>query len=849
MHSILRHRIRTLLLAGTALIALIGLTAPPAAAASWSDYSVPANGMISIQPSYRQLYIVSPNCSPRLIVKQSNGTTDILPLNTDMSYYPTLGLSACISVNDVSEATAREATFLWWTSAGDIPATVVQPLQVTNVRSTPGNKVINLTWDAPEHAQWVDHYDFYAWQTSTPSGLYGKVGIKTATSYQFRVPNNGDDWVVRIIPVNIFGQGIRTDVPASANITPKPVARVSVYPGDRQLRAIFDPTTPDDAVISSYVLTVTPGNTQITVGANQRDVTITSGITNNTAYQVSVAAVNQAGTGQVVDSNLATPRATPSPVRDVQVRATGARGATVSWQAATGDVTKYIVTTTTGLRTEVPASHTSANFTDLLSTTTAGSRVGFSVITVNDYLVSAATTTDSTLTPEAPANVSLSGGLHSVTATWSNPSALATPVLGYDIELVGPNNQVVTRATALGSESDITFANLESGQRLRARVSLRTAWGTSPASLLSASAVVEDVPEKPQSVTASQVKSSVPTALVTLGNVNARGCAVTTWSVTSTWIDADGTVHENTTSASAQTASQIITGFPFGTDVTFSTTATNCWGESSAASTTLRVVEPPHPVTDAASSINALGQVVVTWTPSDTSSVTSQIVTLLPTGKSVTVSNSTRRVVFADTTLGQTYSATVTARNSFGTSLSATTNTVTSMVLPDPVGNLSATIDEANASASVEWSEPNYSGSAITSYTVTVDDQLPVVTTDAFVTVTGLLAGEQHSVSVLATNELGNGPLSTITFGIAPAPIIDPDVNGTVIVWDLAANVRQSSLLNIQQRTANSTWKTIATVRASTKKLVIKKAKKTSQFRVVAKAKGKTIILKSRKVK
>ena len=845
----LHCRIRTLLLIGTAVTALIGFAAPPAAAASWSDYSVPATGMISIQPNYRQLYIVSPSCSPRLIVKQSNGTTDIVPLNTDLSYYPTLGVSACISLTDVSESTAREGSFFWWTSSGDIPATVVAPLQVTNVRTTPGNKVINLVWDAPEHSQWVDHYDFYAWQASTPSGLYGKVGIKTATSYQFRVPNNGDDWVVRIIPVNIFGQGIRTEVLASANITPKPVARVSVYPGDRQLRTIFDPTTPDDAVISSYVLTVTPGNTQITVGANQRDVVITSGISNNTTYQVSVAAVNQAGTSALVDSNLATPRATPNQVRNVQVRASGTRGATVSWVAAMGDATKYIVSTTTGLRTEVSASQTSAVFTDLLSSTTPGTRVGFSVITVNDYLASAPTTTDSTLAPEAPTNVSLSGGFHSVAVTWSNPFSLDTPALGYDIELIGPNNQVVTQATALGSDNAITFADLDSGQRLRARVALRTAWGTSPASQLSASAVVEDVPEKPQSVMVSQVKSSVPTALVTLGNVNSRGCAVTTWSVISRWIDVDGTVRNSTTSVSAQTAAQTITGFPFDTDVTFITSANNCWGESVASSSTLHLVEPPHPVTAASICVNSLGQIEVTWTPSDTPSVTAQIVTLLPTGKSVTVGKSTRRVVFADAVLGQTYSATVTARNGLGTSLSVSTNSVTSMVLPEAVDNLTATVDEATTSAKVEWGEPSYTGSAITSYTVTVDGQMPVVTTETAVIVTDLLAGEKHSVSVSATNELGNGPLSTITFGLAPTPIVDPDVNGTVIVWDLAANVRQSSLLSIQQRTATSTWKTIATVRANAKKLVIRNAKKSSQFRVVAKAKGKTIILKNRKVK
>ena len=849
MLTALRTRVRTFSLVALAIIATLGFTAPPAAAASWSDYSVPANGMVSIQPNYRQLYIVSPNCSPRLIVKQANGTTDVLPLSTDMSYYPSLGVSACISVNDVAESTARQATFSWWTASGDIPATVVQPLQVTNVRSTPGNKVINLTWDQPEHAQWVDHYDFYAWQTSTPSGLYGKVGIKTTNSYQMRVPNNGDDWMVRIIPVNIFGQGVRTDILSSANVAPKAIARVSVYPGDHQLRAIFDPTTPDDAVITQYVLTVTPGNTQIIVGPSQRDITITNGIANNTSYQVSVEAVNAAGAGPATDSNLATPRSTPNSVRDIQVRASGARGATVTWQAASGDVTKYIVTTSTGLRSEVAANQTSATFNDLLSTTSAGNRIGFSVVTVNDYLLSAASTTDSTLAPSAPISVSLQSGLRSVTARWSNPTDLDTPALGYDIELIGANNQVIKRASALGTDDAITFTDLESGQRLRARVTLRTAWGTSPVSALSPSATVEDVPEQPASVVVTQIRSSAPAALVTLGNVNTRGCALSTWTVAAMWTDAQGNAQTVIATAAARQATQTITGFDFGDDVTFQTSAANCWGSSATATSTLHIVEPPHPVTNARTSVNAEGQVVVEWTPSDSASVTSVLVTLSPTGKTVTVGKNTRRVVFTGVSLGETYSASIVARNGFGPSIQASTASVTSATLPQRVQDLMATVDEASATATITWSEPTFSGYPISSYLVTVDDQLPVSTSDTAVTVTGLLAGEQHSISVLATTELGDSPTSSITFGLTAIPVIQPDDNGTVLVWDLTSNVRQASLLTVQQRTTTSTWKTIATVRASAKKIVIKNAKKASQYRVLGKAKGKTIVLKSRKLK
>jgi hypothetical protein len=206
-------------------------------------------------------------------------------------------------------------------------------------------------------------------------------------------------------------------------------------------------------------------------------------------------------------------------------------------------------------------------------------------------------------------------------------------------------------------------------------------------------------------------------------------------------------------------------------------------------------------------------------------------------------------VVFAGITLGETYSASLIARNSFGSSSQVETNSVVSATLPGSVQNLAASVDELSKSASVTWSEPTLTGYEISGYLVTVDDQSPVMTFDTTVSITGLVDGEQHSISVLATNELGDGPMSSIKFGLDATAVVQPDSSGTVLVWDLASGVRQTALLTVQQRTLGQQWKTIATVRAGTKKIFIKNTKKSTQFRVLAKTKGKTLVLKSRKLK
>ncbi len=825
--------------------------APPAAAASWSDYAISNAGVVSVQPDQQQLYIVSPMCAPRLIMTNTNGTTTIQNLNTYLNVYPTLGVSACVTVVTFPPNTLQNvATYSWWTPNGDVPAELMLPVTLTNIHTTPANKAIDITWDQPALAKWVDHYDFYAWRTSDSRSLYSAVGVRSLSSFRMSVPINSDDWNVRIVPVNIFGQGARTEFAASANVTPKAPARVSLFPGDHQLRVLFAPTTPDEAAISTYNLTINPGNISMQLGAHQTDVTLSEGIVNNVTYQASVTATNSAGTSNPADSNLATTRALPTPVKNVHAFASGPRGAMVNWDVTSQIVTKYIVTTSTGLRTEVSANHNSATFSDVLSSTTQGRTIDFSVLPVNDYLIGAASTTSTTLTPNSPESVNLSSGFKAVTANWSTPINLDTPALSYDVELIGPNNAVVAYASTSGAETELTFGGLVSGQRLRAQVRINTAWGSSAYSPLSATALVEDVPNSPEAALVTQLKESTPTALVTLGTVNSRGCALTTWNVVASWTDSLGALQHAEATTSAHNATQAITGFNFGDDVTFMITATNCWGDSAAARFTLHITAPPQPVTNASASLNSQGQVVVTWTPSESQSVTSVAVTLAPIGKVVTVSNTTRRVVFASAALGQTYSATLVAKNSFGGSQSVTTNSVFSAVLPSAVDNLLASIDASNASATIDWQEPAFTGYPIDGYLVTVDDHSPETITQTSVTITGLLPGESHIISVQAINAMGIGPASSTTFGLPATPIATPDPTGTVIVWDLNSTVTTNSVVQIQQRISKSApWRTIATVRAGSKKLVLKKPAKSAQYRVITRTRGRTVVVKSRKQK
>ena len=144
-------------------------------------------------------------------------------------------------------------------------------------------------------------------------------------------------------------------------------------------------------------------------------------------------------------------------------------------------------------------------------------------------------------------------------------------------------------------------------------------------------------------------------------------------------------------------------------------------------------------------------------------------------------------------TSGTTYTFTVSATNSVGTSApSAHSNAVTPQAQSSPGAPTGVTATAGNGSASVSWTAPSNGGSTITSYTitpfttgesstagtpVTVTGNPPVTTA----TVSGLTNGTAYQFSVTATNAIGTGPGSANSTQVVPAgpPLAPTGVTAT----------------------------------------------------------------------
>ncbi len=221
----------------------------------------------------------------------------------------------------------RSATVRW---SAAVPAGT--PVTGYRVRATPGDVVTEVAGDA----------------TSAVVG-----GLENDTTYALTVTATsaaGDSPATAAGPVTPQAAVSRPGAPTDVRATPQ----------DSGL--LVDWARPvGGGAPAQYRVTATPGGATATVAAGSTSVVL-DGLSNGTAYVVSVQAVNTAGAGPVATATAAT---TPLPVpgRPVGVTAVARQGgAQVSWPAAaTGSgTTGFRVTTLPGgATTDVPASATS----------------------------------------------------------------------------------------------------------------------------------------------------------------------------------------------------------------------------------------------------------------------------------------------------------------------------------------------------------------------------------------------------------------------------------------------------------------------------------------------------------
>jgi len=275
--------------------------------------------------------------------------------------------------------------------------------------------------------------------------------------------------------------------------------------------------------------------------------------------------------------------------------------------------------------------------------------------TTNTTLRPKLTVTYTITAPSAPIIGTATAGNAQATVSFTTPpSDGGSPITGYTVTSTPSNH------TATGTASPITITGLTNGTTYTFTVIAQNAVGTSAPSAASNAVTPATVPDAPiiGMATAGNAQATVSFTAPTSDG----GSAITGYTVTSTPGDltATGTLSPLT-----------ITGLTNATTYTFTVTATNALGESSASAASNPVTPVGEPL--APTLVSALpgdGKVTVHFNPPTSdggSPITSYSVTASPGGN--TVSRNQSPLTVTGLTNGTAYTFTVTGQNALGTSL------------------------------------------------------------------------------------------------------------------------------------------------------------------------------------
>jgi hypothetical protein len=314
-----------------------------------------------------------------------------------------------------------------------------------------------------------------------------------------------------------------------------------------------------------------------------------------------------------------------------------------------------------------------------------------------------------------------------------------------------------------------------------------------PNALAIADAVCTRAPNAPSSVTptmGSEATAGDGQVKVTWTAPNDNGSPISSYKVTPSpsCSGCGGT----TTSGTSTT----VTGLTPGTSYTFSVTATNGIGTSSAGtSIAITPVTIPGATTGVSASAGSEttagnGEVVLSWTaPSaNGSAISAYSVSSSPTCSGCSgLTPTTNSTTVTGLTPGTTYTFSVAAQNSAGPGASGSSGSIEPITVPGgPTSVLASGASSpqaGDAEMTVSWTAPSAYGSTITSYTIVPTPScsgcanLSVTTSPS--TVTGLTPGTPYTFAVTAHNGAGAGAAGTSNSQTAPATVPDAPTSVT----------------------------------------------------------------------
>jgi hypothetical protein len=613
-------------------------------------------------------------------------------------------------------------------------------------------------------------------------------GLTPGTSYYFKVYAS-----------DAIGSSISSAYSAAllpSTITAKPIAPGDAIASGKTASVTVSwsaPIVDGGLAITAYTVTSIPGSKKCTTtGATSCTV---SALTNGTAYKFTITATNSKGTSLAATTGSATPSTAPS--APTRVRVVGGIGSIkVSWTLSTNNggvaIDKYVVCSTGGLAciSQGPCATTTATTTSCvisgLSPSICYTPTVFAHNINNFSSGQAAGTAPSCANPlvpaapGAPTGVTAVAGNRKATVSWLAPSSIGTsaissysvtPIMG---EVAGTS---ITCTTAL----TCVITGLINGTAYTFKVVATNGQGTSSLSAPSPATTPATSPGAPTTVTA--VAGNTQATVSWTAPASDGGRPITSYTVT----PRAGTTAKTPVLCTGA-LSCVITGLVNGTAYTFTVTAKTAFGASvaslaSASAITPHTTAPGAPTAVVATRGNVSATVSFT-VPTSTGGVaiSSYTVTAIDATSSgrggQTAVGASSPIVIAGLTNGDSYTFTVTAKNSVGTGL-ASVASVAVIPATNPQAPTSVVATRANVSASVAFSAPSSDGGlAITTYTVTATDLTnagrggqTATGASSPIVVTGLTNGDSYTFTVTATNPVGASPASSASVAVTPATV------------------------------------------------------------------------------
>jgi len=565
----------------------------------------------------------------------------------------------------------------------------------------------------------------------TPEGLVTFKAAGTATINAEQPGNNEYDaapLVTQSFTVNAIVPGAPTIGTATA--------------GDEQATVAFTaPSSTGGTAITGYTVTSSPEGITGTGAASPITVT---GLTNGVAYTFTVTATNSAGTGAASAASISvTPKA--------EQTITFANPGTQNF----GTTPTLTAISSSGL----PVSFSST--TDVASITTGGlltfHKTGTATIVAHQVgdgsYLPAPTVSRSfevvAVAPGAPTGVTATAGNAEANVSFTAPDFTGGAAITSYTVTASPGGITVT-----GTDTTILVTGLTNGTTYSFTVTATNSKGTGAASTASNAVTPLTVPGAPTAVTATAGDTQASVAFT--APASDGGAAITSYTVT----DNSGEIIA-TGSASPIT----VTGLTNGTEYTFTVTATNSVGTSSASATS-NAVTPKAPQTitffnPGAQNFGTSPWITATSTshlPVTFTSETEGVCTITPEGVLTFVTAGTATIT-AHQDGNSEYLAAAPVQQSF---------TVNAIV---PGAPSIGTVTAGNGQASVAFTAPSSNGGiAILSYTATSNPGSITGTSagGSPITVTGLTNGVAYTFTVTATNSVGTGAASAASNAVTP---------------------------------------------------------------------------------